>query len=69
MTQVPKYSSKFNSGSGKYPCCSWLWKVAQVDTCYMSFVVVVGVAQVMVARMVERMLASVVSVEELVLSA
>ena len=37
--------------------------------CYMSFVVGVGVAQVVVARMVERMLASVVSVEELVLSA
>ena len=46
-----------------------MWKVAQVDMCYMSFVVGVGVAQVVVARMVERMLASVVSVEELVLSA
>ena len=53
----------------KQPCCSWLWKFAQVDMRYMSFVVVVGVAQVVVARMVERMLVSVVSVEELVLSA
>ena len=35
----------------------------------MSFGVGVGVAQVVIARMVERMLASVVSVEELVLSA
>lgn len=35
----------------------------------MSFVVVVGVAQVVVARMVERMLVSVGSVEELALSA
>lgn len=35
----------------------------------MLFVVVVGVAQVVVARMVERMLVSVVSVEELALSA
>lgn len=35
----------------------------------MSFVAGVGVAQVVVARMFERMLASVVSVEELVLSA
>lgn len=35
----------------------------------MSFVVVVGVAQVVVARMVERMLVAVVSVEELALSA
>lgn len=35
----------------------------------MSFVAGVGVAQVVVARMVERMLVSVVSVEELVLSA
>ena len=35
----------------------------------MSFVVGVGVAQLVVARMVEPMLASVVSVEELVHSA
>ena len=61
--QVPKYSSRFNSGSGEAAVCSWLWKFAQVDTCYKSFVAVVGVVQVVVARMVERMLVYVVSVE------
>jgi hypothetical protein len=66
-THVQKYSSRFNSGSEGETVFSLLWMIAQIDTGYMLSVGVV--VQVVVARMVERMLASVVSVEELVLSA
>lgn len=68
-THVQKYSSRFNSGSEGETVFSLLWKLAQIDTGYMLSVGVVVVVLVVVARMVERMLASVVSVEELVLSA